>query len=145
MPTGAKHPAQGLEALSGQVFATFASLLNLRVYDTQCGAKMFRNTPALRQVFGRQFKVNWTFDVEMLARFSLVQHLPPLGACLPWVEHPLVEWIDVKGSKIGVKDYIQGGIEFCTLFLYLRTPARKGYLRDLAVADHSNQSCTSQQ
>lgn len=118
----------------GRVFATCASLLlQLKVYDTQCGAKMFKNTPILRQVFGAQFKVNWTFDVEMIGRFLLLQGIPH-DVASRWFEYPLHEWVDVKGSKIGLKDYIKGGIEFCTLLLYLRTPVRSCYLRYLAGA-----------
>lgn len=118
----------------GRVFATCASLLlQLKVYDTQCGAKMFKNTPILRQVFGSPFKVNWTFDVEMIGRFLLLQSIAH-GMTFRCVEHPLLEWIDVKGSKVGIKDYVRGGIEFLTMFLYLRTPARRTYLRRLVAA-----------
>jgi len=116
----------------GRVFATCASLLlQLKVYDTQCGAKMFKNAPILRQVFGSPFKVNWTFDVEMIGRFLLLQSITQ-GVTFRCVEHPLIEWVDVKGSKVGIKDYIRGGIEFLTIFLYLRTPARSIYLKHLA-------------
>jgi glycosyltransferase involved in cell wall biosynthesis len=115
----------------GRVFATCASLLlQLKIYDTQCGAKLFKNAPILRQVFGSPFKVNWTFDVEMMARFLVLQGT---GVASRWVEHPLHEWVDVKGSKIRAKDYLKGGMEFLTIFWYLRTPARSSYLRHLAV------------
>lgn len=123
----------------GRVFATCASLLlGIGVYDTQCGAKIFRNRGVLRQVFGRPFKVNWTFDVEMLARFTIAEHLSPLETSAGWVEVPLMEWIDIKGSKVAFKDYIRGGFEFCTLFFYLRTPARKLYEDYLKGEDHGN-------
>lgn len=120
----------------GRVFATCAAavLLRIKVYDTQCGAKMFKNAPILRQVFATPFKVNWTFDVEIIARLLLQQDLSPEQVSSRWVEHPLLEWTDVKGSKVGMKDYLHGAMEVLTLFLYLRTPLRGSYLRHLTEA-----------
>lgn len=112
----------------GRVFATFASmLLKISVYDTQCGAKIFRNGPVLKKVFGRPFKVNWTFDVEMLARFHIIEEKSPEEISSKWFECPLEEWVDVKGSKVKGKDFIRGGLEFLALYVCLYTPARKGY------------------
>lgn len=122
----------------GRIFATCASLLlQVVVYDTQCGAKMFKNSAALRKVFGKPFKVNWTFDVEMLARFPLLSGETPAQISTRWYEYPLKEWIDVKGSKVKLKDFFIGGIEFCTLFGYLHTPARKRYEKYLLGTEHT--------
>jgi hypothetical protein len=60
----------------GRAGATLISLVcGLPVYDTQCGAKIFRNAERLRQVFRTPFRVYWTFDVEILARFLLLDKI----------------------------------------------------------------------
>jgi dolichyl-phosphate beta-glucosyltransferase len=90
----------------GRVFATQASLmLGLPIYDTQCGAKIFRSTPQLRAVFAEPFLTNWTFDVEIIARFL---RLSPSGHALASsiYELPLDEWRDVEGSKVRPRDFL---------------------------------------
>ena len=53
----------------GRIFATCASLLlNINIYDTQCGAKVFRVTPALIDAIRRPFRGRWAFDVDLLGR-----------------------------------------------------------------------------
>ncbi|QWV99105.1 glycosyltransferase family 2 protein [Geomonas nitrogeniifigens] len=116
----------------GRIFATCASLLlGMNVYDTQCGAKIFRNSTALQIVFSSPFKVSWIFDVEMLARFPLVLESSSSEVSANWVEFPLQEWRDVKGSKVCGADYLKAVAEFGTLFYYLKTPASKAYKRYL--------------
>jgi len=87
----------------GRVFATAASLiLRARIYDTQCGAKLFRAGPALTGALSAPFLSRWAFDVELLGRLLIgapgVAPLP-LGAI---VEVPLAIWHDVEGSKLGL-------------------------------------------
>ena len=49
----------------GRIFATLAStVLSLRIYDTQCGAKVFRNSATFRHVIAEQFDSPWIFDGE---------------------------------------------------------------------------------
>lgn len=85
----------------GRLYATGASLvLGVPVYDTQCGAKLFRVTPALRAALDAPFPDRWSFDVELLARL-----LRPGDGVEPvaperLVEMPLREWRDVGGSKL---------------------------------------------
>jgi dolichyl-phosphate beta-glucosyltransferase len=85
----------------GRVFASAASLLlRLRVYDTQCGAKLFRRTPQLVAALGEPFLSRWIFDVELLGRLLAgAPGAPPL-AVQRIVEEPLRAWRDVPGSKL---------------------------------------------
>ncbi len=81
----------------GRVFATAASLiLDLTVYDTQCGAKALRSTPSLRAALADPFLSRWAFDVELIGRL-LAAGVPTAA----FVEVPLGAWKDVKGSKLG--------------------------------------------
>jgi dolichyl-phosphate beta-glucosyltransferase len=90
----------------GRVFATAASmLLDLKVYDTQCGAKLFRACPEVRRLFEPEFMTRWVFDVEIIARWIKNQQplsLPPAEEVI--YEYALKEWRHVKGSKIGLVD-----------------------------------------
>lgn len=88
----------------GRVFATLASLvLGFPVYDTQCGAKLFRATDEVRTLFDTSFVTDWAFDVELLARLASARGRD-LGSRGVVVEHPLMEWVDVSGSKVRVSD-----------------------------------------
>lgn len=108
----------------GRLFATCASMiLGLPIYDTQCGAKLFKNTKELRMVFQKPFRVRWTFDVEILARFILLEKFmnsTPLTECS--IEYPLEVWIDIPGSKIKMSDFFLGGFELLKIFYFLRWP-----------------------
>lgn len=87
----------------GRVFATFASqILSLRVYDTQCGAKLFTASPALEEALREPFISRWAFDVELLGRLMTgASQVEPLLVS-DFVEVPLREWRDVQGSKLSV-------------------------------------------
>ena len=91
----------------GRVFATLVSIsLQAAVYDTQCGAKLFRAGDVLRTVLEEPFTSRWVFDVEILARLNRLHRqglVPPLASLL--VEHPLMRWEDVKGSKVSWTDF----------------------------------------
>jgi glycosyltransferase involved in cell wall biosynthesis len=85
----------------GRLYATAASLaLGVAVYDTQCGAKLFRVNDTLRAALADPFPDRWSFDVELLARLlHPAGSVPPIGAA-QIVEVPLTEWRDVGGSKL---------------------------------------------
>ncbi|MDH5509424.1 MAG: glycosyltransferase [Nitrospinota bacterium] len=96
------HRSQGRHYL-GRIFGTLASfILGLQIYDTQCGAKVFRNGDVMRRAFGEEFETGWTFDLELIARAILAgrEKSPGAPAHAIIIEHPLDEWVDVPGSKL---------------------------------------------
>lgn len=105
---------------AGRVFATAASLvLDLPVYDTQCGAKLLRNGPHLGHLFGEPFRARWIFDVELLARYLGL--LPPdTQAERRIVEFPLHEWIDVGGSRLRARDFLRAPLDLTRIYLRYR-------------------------
>ena len=106
----------------GRCFATAVSiLLRLPIYDTQCGAKLFRATPALRQVLAEPFQTRWIFDAELLARFMTLHRADSatMQGCI--YEFPLPTWTDVDGSKVSPFDFIRSFWELLGIYLrYLR-------------------------
>ena len=108
----------------GRIFATFASIVTgLPVYDTQCGAKIFRNSKELKIVFGKPFHVNWTFDVEILARLRMIERYMGIAPIVDsTVEYPLEEWIDVPGSKLVFRDFLLGIMELWKISWFLHAP-----------------------
>ncbi|HMN95398.1 MAG TPA: glycosyltransferase [Phycisphaerales bacterium] len=92
----------------GRIFATFASqMLGVPIYDTQCGAKLFRNGESLAALFAEAFVTRWIFDVEIIAR--LVRDRRGTAEPQPEeviVELPLLRWEDKKGSKLRPRDFI---------------------------------------
>jgi dolichyl-phosphate beta-glucosyltransferase len=85
----------------GRVFASVASaILQVRVYDTQCGAKLFRASAALQAAIATPFLSRWAFDVELLGRLLTGGEGVPGMPISAVVEVPLTTWHDVKGSKL---------------------------------------------
>ena len=92
----------------GRGFATAVStMLGLPVYDTQCGAKLFRATPMLKSLLAQPFKSRWIFDVEIIARFMSAPGVGRAGAESTIYEMPLNEWRDVAGSKLSSTDFFR--------------------------------------
>jgi len=95
----------------GRIFATLASqMLRLPIYDTQCGAKLFRVNDELRKLIDRPFCSRWIFDVELIARLIRSRRgRPVLQPEEVIVELPLLEWVDKKGSKLKSRDFLTVG------------------------------------
>jgi dolichyl-phosphate beta-glucosyltransferase len=106
---------------AGRVFATFASLaLDRVIYDTQCGAKVFRVTRALSAALADTFDSPWLFDVELIGRlFTGTDGVPGL---LPsqFAEEPLLHWEDVAGSKVTASAFVRAPFELASIWLRLR-------------------------
>ena len=64
--------------------------------------------PKLAPVFDEPFCVNWTFDVELIAR------LLRAGSLL--YELPLDRWEDVAGSKVRPRDFAVGFVELTRIW-----------------------------
>jgi dolichyl-phosphate beta-glucosyltransferase len=90
----------------GRVGATLiSSSLGLAVYDTQCGAKLFRAGEAIRALFTEPFISRWIFDVEIIAR--LVTQRGRDASARAIYELPVRVWHDVKGSKVRSTDFFR--------------------------------------
>jgi glycosyltransferase involved in cell wall biosynthesis len=91
----------------GRVFATVVSvMLGLPIYDTQCGAKLFRVGPQSRELFREEFSSRWVFDVEIIARWLRLNRYDHAKVKQSIYEFPLHRWEDVGGSKVKPYDFI---------------------------------------
>lgn len=105
----------------GRIFATCVSIvLNLPIYDSQCGAKMFRASRDLEKLIAKEFRSKWIFDVELLARLKKYRKKRKKKSLNETVyEVPLKTWVDVKGSKLEGKDFIWAVIDLLIILKYL--------------------------
>lgn len=110
---GRRIERRALRHYLGRVAATAIALsLGLRVYDTQCGAKLFRAGAPTRALFAEPFVARWIFDVEILARMLQARRAGPLApAAAAICEVPLTRWVDVAGSKVRTRDYLRGAVD----------------------------------
>lgn len=101
---GREIERNGLRHYLGRFFSTITScILNLPVYDTQCGAKVMKKNMALK-VFHEPFITKWLFDVEILARVR--KFFPSNNPQDAIVEVPLNKWKETSGSKLKLKDFV---------------------------------------
>ncbi|PTQ68336.1 glycosyltransferase [Celeribacter persicus] len=87
--------------------------LDLPIRDSQCGAKMLRNSPALRRALSEPFTAGWLFDVELFMR--LKDNLGLDRHKYAFYEHPLAEWDEVPGSKVTARAIAKSGLEMLKL------------------------------
>ena len=85
--------------LIGRVIATcISTMLDLKVYDTQCGCKIFTRSIAA-DLFEEPFVSTWLFDVELIFRFLAKDKREIMIKKM--LEIPLTSWIDRGKSKVG--------------------------------------------
>ncbi|HEX3772566.1 MAG TPA: glycosyltransferase [Polyangiaceae bacterium] len=107
----------------GRIFATAASMaLELPIYDTQCGAKLFRVTDWTARLFAEPFVAKWVFDVELIARILRVHPGPPRTGARSIYELPVSTWADVGGSKLKSTDFAAAALDLAKI--RLRYPRR---------------------
>lgn len=99
----------------GRIFATGVSIiLNLPIYDSQCGAKIFTKDVA-KIVFEKKFISSWFFDVEIL--FRIKNHFGIDVEKSIIYELPLKSWVDVDGSKLKKSDFLLAPFELIKIFI----------------------------
>jgi len=103
--------------IGGRMFATAAALaLGVSVYDTQCGAKLFRASDRTASLLGRPFCSRWAFDVEILARLLASRGGPVFGRRYLY-EFPVPRWSDVAGSKMRTWHMAQATLDLVRILL----------------------------
>lgn len=110
----------------GRVFATFATkVVRAPFYDTQCGAKAFLATPSLRAALDEPFLTRWIFDLEILGRLLTGTSTAAAVPLAKFFELPLEEWVDVRGSKIGLDMAARVWVDLARIATDLQARRRK--------------------
>ena len=87
----------------GRCFALVASgMLKLKIYDTQCGAKLIANFDSLHTCLQKPFVSRWLFDVELIQRLLKTGGLQVSD----FFEEPLLKWTDVGASRLKFHSFL---------------------------------------
>jgi len=103
--SGGKIERNLLRGLLSKTIKQFILLiLGLPIRDTQCGAKVF-NRSIVPVVYNDAFISKWLFDVEIFLR--LKNYLGKENTMKNIFEQPLMRWVHVDDSKLGIKDSLR--------------------------------------
>ncbi len=91
--------------LIGRTLATaISNILDLKVYDTQCGCKVFKDDLSA-VLFGSPFISKWLFDVELFSR--MLVHYGKEEAIKRMDEIPVKRWVDRGESKVKISYFFR--------------------------------------
>lgn len=112
---GARVERRTSRHVLGRLFATCAvQILGVPVYDSQCGAKLFRAEYA-EVFFGEPFLTRWLFDLEMLVRLRNARgDAFERSVC----EVPVTRWSEVGGSKLSPAEMLNVPLELLRMRAY---------------------------
>jgi len=113
---GAKIRRKFIRHYLGRIFATITGfMLEIPVYDTQCGAKIFKKS--VIAVFEEPFCSKWFFDVELFFRLKLLFQKETENLIY---EIPLKRWEDVRGGSIKLIDYFKVPFELIKIYIHYK-------------------------
>lgn len=100
--------------LSGRIIASFISnILDIKVYDTQCGCKVFTKEIAAI-AFDKPFISKWLFDVEIFSR--ILVHYGKSNALELMDEIPVKKWIDKGDSKVKLSYFFRLWVDLYSIW-----------------------------
>ncbi len=110
----------------GRFFATLVSLLlRLEIYDTQCGAKMFRAGALIQTAMSQPFQTRWLFDVEILARYIEAHPDGLLGVRRCVYELPVNSWKDIRSPSLTPSAYLRAAFSLLSIIKVYRSGLRR--------------------
>ena len=86
------------------------------VFDTQCGAKLFRVSEDTAALFAEPFCSRWIFDVELFARMIVRSRNTGPSLSGRVYELPLEKWQDVAGSNVRSSDFAKAAFELAEIY-----------------------------
>jgi glycosyltransferase involved in cell wall biosynthesis len=102
--------------IASRLAGTAAALvLGIPVYDTQCGAKLFRASPALAASLEQPFEAGRMFDVELIARYMRLRAEAGRRADAGIYEVPLDRWVDSRRRRGHVREAFRGAWDLWTI------------------------------
>lgn len=122
MKIGSRIERKSSRFFIGRFVATLISrILELKVYDTQCGCKIFTKELA-EQVFVNPFVSRWLFDVEIFNRILVLYGKEK--AISKMLEIPLKRWVDQGDSKVKASYFFQLWLDLYKINKICKTSAK---------------------